>query len=121
MPLSPTAPPPGLQGNYAGTCLSCLRATDTAIAFTGEAEFHIATIMRICDIPFEEALECFLDVHKSSNPRFVLLPGNVPAGIMTKVVRVCGRCASAAGFGKPGLFATGCQIPHYREPAGAAS
>jgi hypothetical protein len=43
-----------LQGNYAGTCVGCLRPTDTGLAVRGPAEAQIAFLM-VLGMTYDEA------------------------------------------------------------------
>ena len=47
-------PAPGIDGTYDGSCVACLRGTDTGLAFTGEAEWIIAGMMML-GIPEDQA------------------------------------------------------------------
>ncbi len=40
-------PPPGLQGDYTGSCVVCGYRTDSGLVFEGEGEFLIAAMMRL--------------------------------------------------------------------------
>ena len=99
------APPPNLQGNYSGSCVMCLRGTDTALAFTGEAEWLIAGLINLGlarDDANRTAFAMFEDMGCD--------PDMVPEGRQTFGVRVCAECVSKApysGFPSPGVEAFG--------------
>ncbi len=97
-------PPPNLQGNYYGSCVVCLRGTDTGLGLTGPAEFVVAG-MRVLGIPTDDAEH--LLAQETGMP-----VGRVPDGDMTMIFRVCSACAKAARPACPdvGLLPT---VPNY--------
>ncbi len=103
-------PPPNLQGDYRGSCVVCLRGTDTALSFTGEAEWLVAGLQGL-GIPDDQALvmteEFFAE--KGADPGMVL------DGDHTMPVRVCAECVAEAKppFPAPGLPAFG--VPNVRQ------
>jgi hypothetical protein len=84
-------PWPGLKGNYEGSCVSCLRGTDTAIGLRGEAEWMIAFLVAKLQMPMEEAVTTF-SVATGCDP------GNVPSGEFAVRVTLCKECAGKAGL-----------------------
>jgi hypothetical protein len=48
-------PRPGLRGNYSGSCVVCLRGTDTGFAVRGDAEAVIAALIA-AGVPESEGL-----------------------------------------------------------------
>ena len=94
-------PPPNLQGDYRGSCAVCLRRTDTALAFTGEAEWLVAGL-RVLGVPDDQATRMvlkFFEEEKGADPGMVL------GGEHTMAVRVCAECVAKAkqGFPAPGV------------------
>jgi hypothetical protein len=78
---------PGLDGSYTGTCIGCLRPTDTAFGIRGVAEWHAAGLTRL-GVPMDEALGLvgMAGMEAGSTDRY------------DAAYRVCGRCAARAGF-----------------------
>lgn len=109
--------PPGLNGDYRGTCVVCLRGTDTALAFVGEAEWAIAGL-KVLGLPKKEAhstLEAFLVEFQPGH-----IPGMVPPGVITIPVQVCQRCAgkvkTAQGPFPVGLLVDEGELPCVVQP-----
>lgn len=99
----------GLQGGYWGTCLNCIRPTDTALAFRGEPEWIIAGL-HMLGLSVEDAKEVFL-----------MLPGSATlteSGRQEMHVRVCCQCVrrSRAAFPDPVLLQPGGQLPCIVQP-----
>jgi hypothetical protein len=93
----------GIHETHAGACIGCLRGTDTALAFTGEAEWAAAGLIRL-GVPAPEVMATishYLDVE----------PGMVPDGRFTVFFKVCKRCADRAGF-SVGLVMAGGDVPN---------
>ncbi len=103
-------PDPGLQGDYWDSCCVCLRGTDTALAFQGEAEWLVAGLMQF-GIPVREA-EATVSIY------FGYAVGEVPDGILTMPVRVCSACVSKAkpNFPAPVVVMQDAQIPVIGQP-----
>lgn len=81
-------PPPGLRGDYTGSCVACMRGTETAIAIRGPAEAAIVVLARLgVDQDVAEAM-------LSGSP------GMVPDGDGPWGFRLCAACA-AMGGGRP--------------------
>ena len=99
---------PGLRGDYRGSCVVCLRPTDTGLASEGEAGFAVAMLIEL-GVPEGQAPDV---VGLASGVE----PGMAYIGRQTVVSRVCARCATAAGFVAPGLLATGAPVPRYVQP-----
>jgi hypothetical protein len=98
-------PPTNLHGNYDGSCIACLRGTDSALGFQGEAEWIIAAIMHITGDPMEQAAETFRQVSGSA-------PGEVPDGIQTHVLRLCTECAARTSLPvAPVALTTDAEVP----------
>jgi hypothetical protein len=83
-------PAPGLQGDYRGTCMVCLRPTDTGLAFQGEAEWIIAGY-HVLGIPEDQAHQMLAQMNPEGWGN-----GLVPCGIVTVAARVCTDCAAQA-------------------------
>ena len=92
--------PPGLDGTYTGTCVACLRGTDTALAFRGPAEWAAAGLVRL-GLPMAEAIATI-----------EAFPGMVEADGATRMFRVCERCAHKAGM-TVAVLHEGAAIPVY--------
>lgn len=104
-------PAPGLDGTYRGSCVVCLRGTDTGLAFVGEAEWVIAGLT-VLGIPQHQAGAMVSEA--TGTP-----PGKVPVGEVTMHLRVCRRCAAASGAGfTVGLLSDAGGVPGYRQPKG---
>jgi hypothetical protein len=91
-------PRPGIDGTYRDTCMVCMRATDTALAFRGEGEFVVAGLICL-GVPHDDAMRT---VEKAPNLDDV-----------TMTVRVCARCVAKASapFPPPKLILEGHSIP----------
>ena len=95
--------PPNLDSDDAGTCLVCLRATDTALAFTGPAEWIVAGLMAL-GVPNDQAITMVEDFTGANE-------GKAIPGLMSVPMRVCESCAEKASL--PVGLATGDQpIPN---------
>lgn len=101
-------PRPGLQGDYRGTCTLCLRATDTAIGFEGEAEYLIAGLIWL-GVENEVA-------YRMVSEEFGCDPGMVPTGRHCLYVRLCAKCAAEGGYPDPKLWVVGGTVPTARQP-----
>jgi hypothetical protein len=106
---------PGLNGDYRGACVVCLKGTDTALAFRGEAEWTLAGLMRL-GLPKKEAyatLEAFLTEFQPGH-----ITGMVPPGVIAVPVQVCRRCAgkvkTAQGPCPVALLHPGGEMPYHR-------
>ena len=81
----------GLKGNYEGSCVSCLRGTDTAVGLTGEAEWMIAFFVAKLQLPIEEAVTMFSLATGCD-------PGKAPSGEFAVRITLCKECAEKAGL-----------------------
>lgn len=100
-------PAPGVMGNYIGSCIVCMRGTDTALAVRGEAEAGIAALM-VLGVPEGEA-------HSTAAvffaERYGSGEGEVPGGVIDFPIQVCAECCRKSGTGwKPSLLP---EIPVY--------
>ena len=104
-------PPPNLQGTYRGSCVACLQGTDTALAFTGEAEWLVAGLVML-GIPEDAASLMVEAFFKEQGAK----PGMVLDGEWVMPVQVCAECVakSAAPFPAPGIPSFG--VPEIRQP-----
>ena len=104
---------PGLDGTYNGTCVACLRATDTALGVRGVPEWHAGFLVAV-GLPEQEA--------DATVSRFLaeLAAGGgyrVEAGEYDMVYRVCGRCASRVpSLPAPVLVIPGNPVPTIAQP-----
>lgn len=78
-------PKPGPQGDYRDTCIVCLRATATGMAFRGEAEFLAAGLI-VLGVPQSDATKIV------SNIAFKV-PDDDP-DTLTMTIVVCARCVA---------------------------
>lgn len=91
---------PGLDGTYSGTCVGCLRATDTALAVKGDPEWHAAFLVNI-GLPMKEASALVLSQH--DDPEY---------GPGIRLYRVCGKCtAKVPSLPEPALVMEGNPVP----------
>lgn len=86
----------------------CLRGTDTALAFRGEAEWLTAGL-NVLGVPMDQAastVETFFHLEMGAEP------GKVLGGEHEIVVRVCADCVAKSGrkFPSPGLLAFGVPV-----------
>jgi hypothetical protein len=88
----------GLNGDFRGTCIGCMRGTDTGLAFKGEAEWAIAGVV-ICGVPLDQAVVIVSDGLGVGG-------GEVPGGEVVFGVRCCHACAPM----DVGLIATGVPV-----------
>jgi hypothetical protein len=100
-------PIPGPQGDYSGTCVVCMRPTDTGLAFQGRAEWAVAGLI-VLGLEQDVAVVT-LSVSTGSDP------GKSPTGSQWFGFRVCSECASRADM-EVGLLAREEGIPTYPEP-----
>jgi hypothetical protein len=93
-------PRPGLQGDYRDTCIVCLRATDTAMAFRGEAEFLAAGLICL-GVPHDDAM------------RIASQASGDNADNLTMRIQVCALCVakSKPSFPAPRVHMKGSNIP----------
>lgn len=98
---------PGLDGTYSGTCMKCMRPTDTTLAVRGEPEWHAAFLI-ILGLPKDEAMAT---VEMFSPP----LDGQ---GRYEGFYRVCTKCAAKASktLPKPVLALNGELVPMIAQP-----
>lgn len=106
-----TNPTPGFNGTYADTCAACLRPTDTALAFEGDGEFMIASLMQ-----FEMSIN---DAASTLCAATGCDEGMVPVGTFTTILRICQKCANEAGFCSPALLFADAEIPLYTQAEAA--
>ena len=101
---------PGLDGTYSGTCVACLRPTDTALGVQGVPEWHAGVLVAL-GLPDKEAIALvaeFLDAMGDG-------PG--PDGRYERVYRVCGHCAARVPpFPRPALALPGEPVPTIGQP-----
>jgi hypothetical protein len=96
---------PGLNGDYQDSCIVCLRGTDTALAFKGDAEWIITGLIML-GVPEDEALATISYVYGCPY-------GIVPDGTIRETFRVCGECVAGAkpNFPAPVLAIPGATVP----------
>lgn len=100
-------PPPGLQGDYQGTCIACFRGTDTALGVRGEPEWHAAFLHRL-GLPMDQAIAI---VERRPEARTVRADGQSDG-----MYRVCSECAAKANFPAPVLAIEGAALPTIAQP-----
>ena len=93
-------PPPGIDGTWTGSCVVCLRGTDTAFGLDGEPEWVAAALMTL-GIPLEEAVP-LMNVDWSVPGGVV--PGTVWSEILfpdriEKQFRCCEECVTKSPLG----------------------
>jgi hypothetical protein len=99
-------PSPGLRGDYTGSCLVCLRGTDTGMIVIGEPDWVAAARARL-GLPIDEA---------------ITIGENDPVGKQQYIFRVCSECADRSGARVGPLVGEGAstkptaQTPTYRQP-----
>ena len=96
---------PGLQGTYEGSCVVCLKGTDTAVLLVGRAEWVVTVYMHL-GIPENEAAGAVSTATGCS-------PGMVPAGEINVRTRLCRQCARSFPVG----LDAGETLPMIRKPA----
>lgn len=106
---------PGLDGTYTGTCIACLRATDTAMGIRGEPEWHAAFLVRL-GLPMKEAIATTERYLAEMSEAYPLGPDGEP----TAIYRVCSSCMERAHLPKPVLALVGAEIPMLSPKEGAA-
>ena len=84
----------GLTGTYEGSCISCLRGTDTGLIFDGPAEWAVAGLINL-GLTYPEA-------HQTLG-----WTDGCPAGWLQTPIRVCADCAGRVGSGLPVGLVTG--------------
>jgi hypothetical protein len=100
--------PPGLNGDYSGTCVACMRPCDTALAIGGPAEAHAAALMA-WGVPYESAVATVREAAEDL--------GQDLSGDYITPTRVCADCAGKAHM-TPVLAISG-SLPLYQPPPGA--
>lgn len=101
-------PRPGLQGSYSGSCVVCLRGTDTGFAVRGDAEAVIAALIA-AGVPESEAYETARAMWNEQG--LEVAQGNLPGGVHDAVVTLCKDDADRVGL-PVGLLASG-ELPGY--------
>lgn len=99
-------PPPGLDGTYRGSCVVCLKGTDTAVGIEGIAEFVAATL-NIMGLADDEAANTLSEATGCD-------PGMVPPGRFTVIIRLCRDCAGK-GDRKFQVGPFPGNVPHYTQ------
>lgn len=82
-------PPPGLSGDYRGSCVVCLRGTETALAVSGPAEAAVGVLMAL-GVEKDAASNTLAAAHGCD-------PSMVPCGEGPWLLRLCSDCASPLG------------------------
>jgi ferredoxin len=100
-----------ISAAYANTCIVCLKPTDTAMAFRGEAEWLIAGLVTL-GVPEDQAYGAYRQSENKGDADD-LEDGEVRAGVHDMSVRVCAACVRAcpAGFPAPALAVSGAVLP----------
>lgn len=80
-------PRPGPEGDYRDTCIVCLRATDTGLAFRGEGEFLAAGLICL-GVPRHDAV-------KVASRIAFKTPGDDPESLTMTIV-ACAHCVAKA-------------------------
>jgi hypothetical protein len=101
-------PAPGLGGDYEGSCVNCMKGTDTALGFEGEAEWLMAGLAAL-GVPKDQALVMV-------SQHFKVPPGLVPDGTFRMVVKVCPACVEQSPFPTPVLVLPGAVVPFVKQP-----
>lgn len=101
-------PRPGLQGSYSGSCVVCLRGTDTGFAVRGDAEAVIAALIA-AGVPESEAYETARAMWNEQG--LEVAEGNLPGGVHDALVTLCKDDADRVGL-PIGLLASG-ELPGY--------
>lgn len=94
----------GVFGNYSGSCVSCMRGTDTALAFQGEIEWIAAALIHL-GVP---KIEAIATVRDPATPLEIVDGGTR----YRTIVRVCEACAAVSTIPfKPTVIMDGADIP----------
>lgn len=88
-----------------GSCIVCLRGTDTALAFRGSIEWVTAGLYAL-GVPADQAAAT---VQSSCLP----IDGS---GRATATYQVCASCVQKTKLPKPGLVYDGAEIPCIHQP-----
>ena len=97
--------PAGLDGTHSGTCIICLRATDTALGVRGDAEWHAGFLMAL-GMPTDEAAAV-----AGKYLGYIVDPPGFAA------YRVCARCAAKVpSFPTPVLATNDAILPTIGQP-----
>jgi hypothetical protein len=96
-------PRPGLQGDYRGSCVVCLRGTDTGFAVRGPAEAVVAAVI-VAGVPESEAYETARAMWNEHGRE--VAEGDMPGGVQDAVITLCKDDADRAGLAV-GLLASG--------------
>jgi hypothetical protein len=104
-----------LQGNHTGTCVVCIKPTDTALAFKGDPEWAIAGLQMLGLTP-DHAYRTLLVAWRE---RYGTQDGQVPDHEVCEAIRVCRGCvrACSALFPDPGLAVAEAYVPVIEQPA----
>ncbi|GAA1961698.1 hypothetical protein [Amycolatopsis minnesotensis] len=102
--MSDFPPPPNIQGNYTGSCVACMKGTNTGLVLVGDAAFVSAGLIAL-GIPQHQVQ--FVLAAATGHP-----DGELSAGEMPAVVRACASCARRAKM-EVGLWPT---VPVYVPP-----
>lgn len=93
------------------SCVKCYRGdVTTAVATQGEAEFHVAFLVKALAIPEDEAIGT---INVFAEQELGCDPGKVPGGTFTLIYRLCRDCAAKAKI-KVGEISGG--VPSYAQP-----
>lgn len=98
-------PPPNLNGDYEGSCVGCLRGTDTGVSFAGPPEWVVAGLVTALGVEQDTAAAMVSDATGCT-------PGRVPEHEITLTFRACQECVSRKTSMKVGLIASR-EVPCY--------
>lgn len=88
-------PRPGLRGSYSGSCVVCLRGTDTGFAVRGDAEAVIAAVIA-AGVQEAQAYETARAMWNEQG--LEVAEGNVPGGVHEAVITLCKNDADRVGL-----------------------
>lgn len=95
---------------YSGTCIACMRPTDTGMAFRGVAEWLMAGLI-VLGLPEDQAMEIYRQQQRERG--IELAEGEAAGGINEMSIRVCAACVAKcpADFPPPVLAIPGAILP----------
>lgn len=111
---STSLPAPGVDGTFHGSCVACMRGTDSALAFSGPIEWYCAALVLLG--VSEDGAFVMGQLAVSSGELELLDRPAASVPHYWVVARVCDACAARSPFPEPVVVRPGAGIPTVKCP-----